>query len=424
MQRKYIALNDYFSPIPSLYEEDEVCSVVNCTFYKGFQLIARPILQSNDYITYSTRFKNYIYDFLYRNKTSYEVLKNIDDITRYYYLSLNNEDTVMGLILFISAIIIIIFMLGSLLFIFINKFKIYFSFLSNDFWIIYIIGLVLIVSNTFLELYERTSSKCHIKLFILCIGISFNLVPILHKLIVCFPEKDNKISAWVNIHKYLILLLFICIDIVLNLLTLIKPYMVINKIYIERNNFQICELNKIFSQIILYILFLDKILVILAIGFLIFIEWNIKALHTDIRFLVSSFYLNSIIIIIFIITKKTLSDDYVLLYSFKGFLYIFYSISNYILVYGYRIILTIFKNDSQKKGFKETVNKYFSMVDNSEMKNTPSKSIISSSLRNERGSIMKTTVYKIINYHYQTHQQDHLHLMNMYIFAFNNNIRI
>ncbi|KAL6590477.1 periplasmic binding protein-like II [Neocallimastix californiae] len=144
MQRKYIALNDYFSPIPSLYEEDEVCSVVNCTFYKGFQLIARPILQSNDYITYSTRFKNYIYDFLYRNKTSYEVLKNIDDITRYYYLSLNNEDTVMGLILFISAIIIIIFMLGSLLFIFINKFKIYFSFLSNDFWIIYIIGLVLI----------------------------------------------------------------------------------------------------------------------------------------------------------------------------------------------------------------------------------------------------------------------------------------
>jgi hypothetical protein len=178
--------------------------------------------------------------------------------------------------------------------------------------------------------------------------------------------------------------------------------MVINKIYIERNNFQICELNKIFSQIILYILFLDKILVILAIGFLIFIEWNIKALHTDIRFLVSSFYLNSIIIIIFIITKKTLSDDYVLLYSFKGFLYIFYSISNYILVYGYRIILTIFKNDSQKKGFKETVNKYFSMVDNSEMKNTPSKSIISSSLRNERGSIMKTTVYKIINYHYQT----------------------
>lgn len=57
MHKKYIAKNNYLTPISSLYDEDEVCKVVNCDFFKSIQLIGRPVTKSDDYIKYADNFK-------------------------------------------------------------------------------------------------------------------------------------------------------------------------------------------------------------------------------------------------------------------------------------------------------------------------------------------------------------------------------
>jgi len=135
IQRKYIAKENFFSPIPSLYDEDEICQIVNCNYYKSIQLIGRPFNVMEDYDAYTNKVKEYTFEYLYgdNSKEAIDALKKIDDITRIYYLSLSTENSPAGLIVFILITATIVIMLLSLSFIFMKKFKPYFGFLPNIF---------------------------------------------------------------------------------------------------------------------------------------------------------------------------------------------------------------------------------------------------------------------------------------------------
>jgi len=135
IQRKYIAKENFFSPIPSLYDEDEICQIVNCNYYKNIQLIGRPFNVMEDYDAYTNKVKEYTFEYLYgdNSKEAIDALKKIDDITRIYYLSLSTENSPAGLIVFILITATIVIMLLSLSFIFMKKFKPYFGFLPNIF---------------------------------------------------------------------------------------------------------------------------------------------------------------------------------------------------------------------------------------------------------------------------------------------------
>ncbi|OUM61738.1 hypothetical protein PIROE2DRAFT_12195, partial [Piromyces sp. E2] len=93
MQTKIVKEKGLLSAISEIYNDDEICIHVDCEFFKSIQPIARPTNKINDYTKYSENFRNYIYEFLYGNITSYEVLKKINDITKIYYISINSEDT-------------------------------------------------------------------------------------------------------------------------------------------------------------------------------------------------------------------------------------------------------------------------------------------------------------------------------------------
>jgi len=56
--------NKILSGITSLYDEEEVCKMVDCKLYKGLQFINRPTSKSNDYYTYSEKFRNNIYRYI------------------------------------------------------------------------------------------------------------------------------------------------------------------------------------------------------------------------------------------------------------------------------------------------------------------------------------------------------------------------
>ncbi|ORX83358.1 hypothetical protein BCR32DRAFT_243422 [Anaeromyces robustus] len=232
----------------------------------------------------------------------------IDDLTKFYCLSLNTDNTSVGLILCFIIIGISVFILSSLIFLFINKFKPYFSFLDKDFWIILIIGVIMMMFSFFTKIGKPYWFYCHIQSIILSFSLTFYSVPILYKLIISFPKKDNKISKFINKSrktKYLFFLLFILLDIILNSLMILTPYDIENKMFDNYKNFQICTMKKRFGRLVIYFIFIFKTLIILFIVFLIFLEWNYKPLHNDIRFLI-------IAIIIWLLTKK---DDKKIIYN-------------------------------------------------------------------------------------------------------------
>jgi len=408
MQKKYIALDNYFSPIPSLYDDEEVCNEVDCQYYKSIQLAARPVSESEDYLKYSEKYKNYIYEYLFGNKTVIEVLRKVEDISKIYKYSISTEDSIMGLVNFISIVSLSSIMLLSLVFIFIKKFNVFFQFLPRDLWIIYIFGLILLMSCFFTEIGTITKSKCHLRALLLSIGFTINLAPIIYRLIVSFPEKDNKISEWVLNHKYLFISFFWIGDMILNLMLLISPYSVENrtKVFMEAKNFETCQLNSVFGNFIIYLMIGYKIIMILCIIFLIFLEWNYKPLHYDIRFLTYTIYINVVLLLIYVIIIIFINfKNYIHFYAIRQSLCIFYSLSSFILFYFIRIIWVILgRNDSLSKS--KVLNKYLERLDNNDNSGTGRSADFRSNYPSTRNvgktSMISSVSRKIIDYHYRT----------------------
>ncbi|ORX85072.1 hypothetical protein BCR32DRAFT_242070 [Anaeromyces robustus] len=72
--------------------------------------------------------------------------------------------------------------------------------------------------------------KCHLRLFIISIGSTLSIIPLLYYLINNF-KVNVQIIVWINCHRKIFLSLFIIIDIIMNTLILIKPYTIENIIY-------------------------------------------------------------------------------------------------------------------------------------------------------------------------------------------------
>jgi len=168
--------------------------------------------------------ETFLNEFLYGNKSAIDVLQEIDDITKIYHISLNG-DSYIGLIFIIVISFLSFIILFSSIFYFIDRFIPFFDFLSFDFWIITLIGDIIIIMTSLTEYGVITVTKCQIRLIMLSLGVTFNITPTLQKLIANFPE-ENKLSTWVIKYKYLFFLLFIMMEIILNGLMFIDPYSV------------------------------------------------------------------------------------------------------------------------------------------------------------------------------------------------------
>jgi len=57
-------------------------------------------------------------------------------------------------------------------------------FLSEDFWIVTVLGLVLILWVPLCNYGPVTPLKCHLKLLLIFIGYTFSIYPVIHKLII------------------------------------------------------------------------------------------------------------------------------------------------------------------------------------------------------------------------------------------------
>eukprot|EP00833_Pecoramyces_ruminatium_P009873 jgi/Orpsp1_1/1183905/evm.model.c7180000087172.1 len=133
-------------------------------------------------------------------------------------------------------------MLVSLIFIYLKKYESKFKFLSKDFWYIFIIGLVLLMSNFYSETNKTILFRCHANAHIFSFAFYLVFVPILHKLVICFPE-ENKYSEWLDKHKYIFLFLLIALDEFITSLLLITPFSIEKVQFEDGVTIEICKMN-------------------------------------------------------------------------------------------------------------------------------------------------------------------------------------
>jgi len=352
MQENLLKKYNIDTGITSLYDDEEICKNKECEILKSIQTVRRPNHVSLDYDIYSKNIRNYIYEFLFGNKTTDEVLKKVEDITKIYKISIYGDNVTLALIFNISFSFIIIFMAISLI-------KSYFNFLSDDFWLIMIIGMIFVLCPGILENGTRTILKCELSLLFLMIGSTFILIPILHKLVVNFPT-ENKFTIWISNHKFTFLLIFTSIDI-LHLLLL--PFFYTIKLVEpkEMEKFEICQLKK--DNIIMYLdiisIIIIKFIILIFILILIYSEWNLKRTYNDLRFIVLAIYTNILFLILIIIIKSVNNTNYINQYINNTFLYLIVALLNYIIIYFSRIIKVLLKKDNDEILFIKNINKQF-----------------------------------------------------------------
>ncbi|ORY16051.1 periplasmic binding protein-like II [Neocallimastix californiae] len=298
IQKRYFIKNYYLTGIDSLYDDEDVCKMVNCPAIKGAQ-------------PYST--------------TAYNVTEYSID---YYFAKLRqySYEYIFGVI--------------------VKQYKPKYIFIRYDHWIISISGSFLL-PLTIIRIYGKLNvMKCIIENAFFLTGYTLNWIPLINQLIVDFP-KTNKISEWLNQtrNRYLFLISFIIFEMILHGCLLIFPYDIETILKSEGENFQKCKMNNVFGKYIHIIIKFIYFIFLLSSLLLIFIEWNMKETLHEIKILFSLNFINFLQFIINkIIQSMDLNNYYVdgILFSMNIFVL---SITNYIHIFLLRYYSIFFENN-------------------------------------------------------------------------------
>ncbi|ORX84682.1 hypothetical protein BCR32DRAFT_306312, partial [Anaeromyces robustus] len=293
---------------------------------------------NNSYIDqYCDKIVSIFTEFLYGNKLAKDALMELDNITKIYFVTIKSLTGTIMLALLISLACLLLF-----LFIFLTKkkFKEKFSFFSSDLWFIYCLGYIMMLSSEFFYFEELSDLKCNLRFSLLHIGMNLWLIPILYKLLICFPEK-NKYSEYLIIHKNKFIFICIGIEVVLNLLLSITPYTKEVKIFgntIINKNFSQCTMKSIFGNIVIFIDIMIKVFIVLCIMLLSFIEWNVKEIYEDVRAIAINQYISSFSMALLIVLDYIKINNYNIIFIFHSSIIIFVCIFNYLFIYSIRLL--------------------------------------------------------------------------------------
>lgn len=353
MQKKVITKYKFYSALPYIYEHDDVCGQFNCESIRRSQLIARPSSLWSSYSAYSERFRNIMYEYLFEDKPVKEVLQRIVDLSYIYTISLNPKESLIGIAVVCIVSLLSIVMLLSFIVALKKSNKPSFVFLPNDFWFFVILGSCIIMSSLCLDFGTVKTMKCHYKIILLIIGFNFNIIPVLYKLVINFPQK-NKYSFWISRHRYVFISIFFLIDIIGNGLLFIHPMNIVTNENVNGKRYNTCEFENTLSKAILNILISIRLIIFIVIIFLLFLEWNLKETLNEIKFILSVITVDTLcfIILFMLIATDIKSSNFKSYYIIYSIIVITFATSNYLLIYAiqiFKLILMSFKMKAMEK---------------------------------------------------------------------------
>jgi len=239
-QKKYAMTKGKFSAMKEIYEDEELCSQIDCNLFRNLQLVSRPIHLWKNYNDYSLKFRTHLFDFLFKNESAKKALQEIDDIATISYI---DHYSATGIAIIIISMILILAILSSYGIIFLNRNEFYFRMYDKISWLIMLSGLCLLLSSNFNLFGQMKNYKCISQLFIPITGMSIFAYPTLIHEIINFPES-NKYSEYIKRNKLTITLGLIALDMVYGAIIYWIAPLQVNLLYVEGgNNFKICSLN-------------------------------------------------------------------------------------------------------------------------------------------------------------------------------------
>jgi len=344
-----------YSGLSKLYDDEKVCTYTDCETIKRIQGIERPSSLIDNYEDYSIKYTNLISEFLFRGKPIEEVLSEIEDITKIYYFSIKSSTIALVLFIIFNTLFFIILFMTILLFV--PKYKKFIKFLTNDLWLIYIFGIILIMISGLTKFGEVKSIKCFLNHILLSIGINFILTPIFYEVLINYP-KINKISTWIKNNKYKFIILNEGINITLDLLLLISSYDIENEILNDSKNYSICVLNNKFGIAIKMIQIIIPLMKYLIINVLIYLEWNMENIFHEIRVLVVIMGMDGILFILYTIYKFIEIENYILYYTLHLCIILMFCFTNHTYLFVIRVLIDILtKSNSEQESFIDKIRK-------------------------------------------------------------------
>jgi len=412
---KYITSKDFqkrifesrtaLTAVNELMDDKIICETAPCDLIKKLQITGEPSFIKNGSEDYRKRYKKYIYQFLFgENVTVNETLKKINDITKFYYISLDIKDSYIGLICFIFFSVVSVLMILSLIFLFKNNFNAFFMFLSEDYWILTVLGSILILWIPLINYGDVETFKCHLKPLLMSIGYTLTLCPVMHRLITQFPE-ENKIFSWIIKHKYMFLLINILMDFSINSISFIKPLTSKSILIEDGESFKICKFNGEFSIILVIII---KFILVLFLLSLIFVEWNTPTIIYDVRFIVTALYidiLSTILIYVFHIIQIKNYKSFFIIQTVNTSII---SITNYLFLYGIRLFFGFVRKQNIKIHLINNITQEFINNENLIQTNTFNNVTFCSSNNNNEINAPASSRHKqnfisrMIDYHYSS----------------------
>jgi hypothetical protein len=338
--------------LKKMYNDDELCKYLendqismNCEVYENLQYFLKPLNLIDTYVKYSVKYRDILNSFLYKGtRNSEEALEDIYNISHVYDIKITSWLGIFVVLIIIFSFLVIIV---SYIMIIQKKNKIYFKFLRNRYWLLFMCGLMIVNIYPLVGLNKLSRFKCYIRPILISEGFTISFTPILLKIIVNFPLK-NKISSFINQNFFVFILIFVLIDIISFIFYSMSP-LVVQTYYVEDGlNFQYCVSYSEFGKTVIMLLIGYKSIILLILALFLFMEWNLEETREDIRSFISILYINILSITLYIIIYYIDIKNYYIYYILRVAPIYCYTITNYVMVIGLRILSSRLKEDNDQ----------------------------------------------------------------------------
>ncbi|KAL6598888.1 periplasmic binding protein-like II [Neocallimastix sp. 'constans'] len=332
-QKQNIIQNDLRSAIHSTYSDPEVCQKIDCPKFSSMQGIVRPSSSSVNYEQYSEKFRELARKFIFResNESAKEILEEIDDIRKIHYVEVNS---IPSIVIISVVLLTIILIFCCYIYLSIKRFRKQFIFLSFNYWCIFLFGILMVLSYCLTGLHKLNNYNCLIRPFLLSIGFSLIYIPLFLKMISIFPSK-NSFTKFVKDHYSLVFILFLIVDLALNITWYIIDPLIVNKFMVTAGkNFQYCSSSSTLGSVMQYIMYAYKLCILMIMCVLVFAEWNLAAFKQDIRSITSTLYINILLIGMFIIVERINIQNRYLFFGLRAALVYCFCLSTLVIIFG------------------------------------------------------------------------------------------
>ncbi|ORY85900.1 periplasmic binding protein-like II [Neocallimastix californiae] len=351
-QKNTILNYGFQTALEEIYDDKLICQrYEQCQDFKYIQSILRPIYATEDYSEYSRKFRNYLLKYLYENASLNECLQNIEYLTKIFY---EENSTLMNKFYIILLGITILYMILTFSIAFTQKYKSKFKLLNPFYWFLYMLGQIIIMCYGIAGMGETTDFKCQIRPIIFSVGFTLGNTILLVRMLINFPESERHFVRFCEKNFGKTILFSFAIDAILNVIALIEPYGV-ERIIDGNIMYNKCKLSSTIGLVAVGFIFLYKLLILLAMAILIFIEWNIQEFKHDIRYATATLFISFIIYLLFGMVQNMKIGGYKERFFIPAMITYIYGLSCYSVYFVTRFFSNYNMEDTEESIIKKAI---------------------------------------------------------------------